>query len=409
MRRTCILILSILLPACFAGAQQTATDLSANAQTKGPQPATLTGNGSAGFLPIWTTSTNLENSNIYEAVGKVGIGTTLPLYQLDVDGDVNSSGEFRIVGLNVLSTGSRFGQGNILVGVGEGYTTPASYQDILVGLGAGHDITSGNQNAFVGYHAGYYVTTGLQNSYFGDFSGQGNTTGNNNTFLGYGVGAYNAATGSDNVYIGSYAGIGSAGNGNVAIGKNAGAGNSNGSNDIYIGGAAGCTNCSESNIIRIGTQGMQSAAYLAGIYGANVDGIAVQISSDGQLGVATSSLRFKEQVRDMGDSTAALMKLRPVTFLYKPDFANGERTLQYGLIAEEVAKVFPDLVAYDQAGQPYSVRYQYLSTMLLNEVQQQYRRADAEEEVIKAQEQRIEQLEKRLSRLEDVLTNQLKP
>ena len=103
----------------------------------------------------------------------------------------------------------------------------------------------------------------------------------------------------------------------------------------------------------------------------------------------TSSLRFKEQVRDMGDSTNALMKLRPVTFLYKPEYENGERTLQYGLIAEEVAKVYPELVAYDNDGQPYTVRYQYLSTMLLNEVQKQYRRAEAEPKVIKAQQQKI--------------------
>ena len=80
------------------------------------------------------------------------------------------------------------------------------------------------------------------------------------------------------------------------------------------------------------------------------------------------------------------MKLRPVTFLYKPEYSNGERTLQYGLIAEEVAKVYPELVAYDNDRQPYSVRYQYLSTMLLNEVQKQYRRAETEAEQVAAQQ-----------------------
>ncbi len=116
----------------------------------------------------------------------------------------------------------------------------------------------------------------------------------------------------------------------------------------------------------------------------------------------------------MGDSTAALMKLRPVTFVYKPEYANGERALQYGLIAEEVAKVYPELVAYDKDGQPYSVRYQYLSTMLLNEVQKQYRRAEAEAEQIKTQQQEIEtlrqqlqlqdaSLQERLSRLEKLV------
>lgn len=115
----------------------------------------------------------------------------------------------------------------------------------------------------------------------------------------------------------------------------------------------------------------------------------------------------------MGDSTNALMKLRPVTFLYKPEYDKGERTLQYGLIAEEVAKVYPELVANDKDGKPYTVRYQYLTTMLLNEVQKQYRRAEGQADVIKAQQQEIEglrqqlqvqnaALQERLSRLESL-------
>jgi len=108
----------------------------------------------------------------------------------------------------------------------------------------------------------------------------------------------------------------------------------------------------------------------------------------------------------MGDGSSGLMNLRPVTFLYKPEYDKGQRTLQYGLIAEEVAEVYPDLVAYDPDGKPYTVKYQYLTTMLLNEVQKQYRRAEAEADVIKTQEQRISELEQRLSRLEMLLTNQ---
>ena len=106
------------------------------------------------------------------------------------------------------------------------------------------------------------------------------------------------------------------------------------------------------------------------------------MDDNGALGTQTSSLRFKEQVRDMGDITSALMRLRPVTFFYKPEYSKGGRTLQYGLIAEEVAQVYPELVAYDTDGQPYTVRYQYITTMLLNEVQKQYHRAETEAEVI---------------------------
>ena len=147
---------------------------------------------------------------------------------------------------------------------------------------------------------------------------------------------------------------------------------------------------------------------MAGVFGVtSSSGIPVYINSNGQLGTLTSSLRFKEQVRDMGDSTNALMKLRPVTFFYKPEYSKGERTLQYGLIAEEVAAVYPELVAYDSEGQPYTVRYQYLATMLLNEVQKQYGRAQAEAKVITAQEQKIEELEQRLSRLEGLVRAQV--
>jgi hypothetical protein len=100
------------------------------------------------------------------------------------------------------------------------------------------------------------------------------------------------------------------------------------------------------------------------------------------------------------------MKLRPVTFRYKPEYDKGERTLQYGLIAEEVAGVYPDLVAYESDGKPYTVKYQYLTTMLLNEMQKQYHRAEAEAVVITRQEEKIDALEQRLSRLEALLGTQ---
>jgi hypothetical protein len=105
----------------------------------------------------------------------------------------------------------------------------------------------------------------------------------------------------------------------------------------------------------------------------------------------------------MGDITSALMNLRPVTFYYKHEYDNGPRTLQYGLIAEEVAKIYPDLVAFNPDGSPYTVRYQYLSSMLLNEVQKQYHRERQQAEVIQSQQQQITDLEQRLSQIEKVL------
>ena len=101
------------------------------------------------------------------------------------------------------------------------------------------------------------------------------------------------------------------------------------------------------------------------------------------------------------------MKLRPVTFFYKSKYENGPRNLQYGLIAEEVAQVYPELVAWDTSGKPYSVRYQYIATMLLNEVKKQYHRAQEQAELIRSQEQKITELEQRLSRLEGLVTTQV--
>ena len=142
------------------------------------------------------------------------------------------------------------------------------------------------------------------------------------------------------------------------------------SNDIYITteGAA-----RDNAVIRVGDSASQTVTYIAAIYGlTSASGVPLYINSDGKLSTLTSSLRFKEQVRDMGGSSCVLMKLWPVSFLYKPEYDNGRRTLQYGLIAEEVAEIYPDLVAYEPDGKPYTVKYQYLTTMLLNELQKEH-------------------------------------
>ena len=197
------------------------------------------------------------------------------------------------------------------------------------------------------------------------------------------------------------------------MGVLAGQNNTGGSSNVYIANYGCPYPCSESNTIRIGTQGtsdfQQNVTYIAGIYGATAaSGVPVYINSDGQLGTLTSSLRFKEQVRDMGGSSSALMKLRPVTFLYKPEYDKGPRTLQYGLIAEEVAEVYPDLVAYEPDGTPYTVKYQYLAPMLLNEMQKEHAVVAAQQERIKSlqgelQQQR-EEFQERLSRLEKFIS-----
>jgi Chaperone of endosialidase len=173
------------------------------------------------------------------------------------------------------------------------------------------------------------------------------------------------------------------------LGKSAGSNLTTGAANIDIGnvGVAG-----ESGTIRIGEPGVQIATFIVGVSTSTVSGVPVLVDENGRLGVATSSVRFKEGIQDIGDASHGLMKLRPVTFRYKPEVdPNG--LLQYGLIAEEVAKVYPNLVVGGQDGQAETIRYQLLTPMLLNEIQRQQR-------TIEQQRDEIDDLESRLVRLE---------
>jgi hypothetical protein len=146
---------------------------------------------------------------------------------------------------------------------------------------------------------------------------------------------------------------------------------------------------SDNATIRIGTQGTQAAFYGAGIYGTTTalsGAVEVMIDSAGQLGTVSSSIRFKEDVRDMADASSGLLRLRPVTYRYKQAYADGSKPIDYGLIAEEVAEVYPDLVARNADGQIQTVQYQKLTPMLLNELQKQA-------ETIRLLEKRLADLE----------------
>jgi hypothetical protein len=299
---------------------------------------------------------------------------------------------------------------NIAIGDGAGNTTATGGQNQIISDRSGSSLTTGNADVFMGSYAGSATTTGNGDVFLGYLSGENTTTGAYNTFVGGETGLANGV-GNNNAFLGFRAGVNlKSGTSNTFLGAGAGGINTAGDNNIYINypGAA-----SESGTIRIGSYGTQSAAYIAGIYGVtSASGVPVYINSNGQLGTQTLSRRYKEEIREMGNATEALMKLRPVTFYYKHEYDNGSRTLQYGLIAEEVAKVFPELVAYNPDGTPYTVRYQFLSSMLLNEVQKQYRRSQHEGEVLLAQQQRIDQqqqeiseLKERLSQIEKILSS----
>lgn len=184
------------------------------------------------------------------------------------------------------------------------------------------------------------------------------TTGNNNTATGHSslfsntTGFYNAATGAQALYSNTSGYYNTAdainalyrntpGHNNIAVGFNAGVNLTTGNNDIYVG--SGGAAATEGNTTRIGTQGTQTAAYIAGIFGSVVTGDAVVVNSTGRLGIVMSSAWYKRDIEEMGERSQGLLKLRPVTFRYKQD-PQGDR--QYGLIAEEVAQVYPELVGY---------------------------------------------------------------
>ena len=167
----------------------------------------------------------------------------------------------------------------------------------------------------------------------------------------------------------------------------------------------------DARTIQIGQQGTQTSAFIAGIRGVttgNADAVAVYIDSAGQLGTMSSSLRYKQDVRDMGDVTDALMRLRPVSFRYTHTFNGDVQPLQYGLIAEEVAEIFPGLVVFNEAGLPETVQYSKVNAMLLNEVQKLHRQNQAQQTVIDEMrtsedglQQQIDVLMQRLIALEE--------
>jgi hypothetical protein len=164
------------------------------------------------------------------------------------------------------------------------------------------------------------------------------------------------------------------------LGFTAGLNLTTGSNNIDIGnvGVAG-----EANKIRIGTVGTQTATFIAGIHGATVTGTAVVVSSGGQLGVAPSSARFKDEIKPMDEVSEAILALKPVTFRYKHEL-DPDGIPQFGLVAEQVEKVNPDLVARDAEGKVYTVRYEAVNAMLLNEFLKEHRKVQELENDLRA-------------------------
>ena len=260
-----------------------------------------------------------------------------------------------------------------------GNTTGAS--NTATGLQALNFNTVGNENTATGSDTLFHNTTGNDNTVTGANAGQGNTTGAFNTVNGASA-LHDNQTASFNTADGAFALNLCTGGGNIAVGYAAGINITNGNGNIDIGNQGLAT---DSVTIRIGLQGSHQATFVAGIFGTPVAGVPVVVDANGQLGTGVSASRFKTDVKPMSNSSDAIFSLQPVTYRYKDEI---DRTCapQYGLIAEEVAKVNPALVARDASGKIYTVRYEAVNAMLLNEFLKEHRKVEQLQATVARQE-----------------------
>jgi hypothetical protein len=284
------------------------------------------------------------------------------------------------VGSNALISNTT-GASNVAVGAEALFTNIIGGTNTAVGQSALQD-NLGNANTAVGTNALLHNTDGNDNTAVGRNALSANTTGASNTVIGRGALSANTTGAS-----------------NIALGFNAGNTATNPSNSIFIGNSG---LAADTATIKIGTQGTQTTAFMAGIVGQPAPaGITVFIDAvTGQLGTLLSSRRYKEDIQPMADASAALRKLRPVTFRYSKPHADGSKPIQYGLIAEEVAEFLPDLAVFNKDGAPETVKYHLLPSLLLNEVQGQQRTIERQEQTIRSQAEQIAALERRLNSLE---------
>jgi len=269
--------------------------------------------------------------------------------------------------------------------------------------------TANGVNALVSNTAGFFNTATGVNALFHNGLGQrntasgvqalfSNTSGFGNTAAGY-LSMSQNDSGFDNTAVGRQAlENNTSGSFNIAVGNLAGHDLTTGTNNIDIGnrGVAG-----EAQTVRIGEQGTQTATFIAGIFGSTATGgVQVFINSNGQMGTVTSSARFKDDIKPMDTASEAILRLKPVTFHYKPELdPNG--IPQFGLVAEEVEKVNPNLVVRDKDGKVNTVRYDAVNAMLLNEFLKEHRQ-------VEEQKAGLAEMKSVVSKQEEIIANQQK-
>lgn len=358
-------------------------------------------NTGVGYTSLSGLTTGAQNTGVGDSalrLNTVGTGNTAmgagALWQNPTAGANTAMGTNALQSQSFANGGAQWWSWNTAVGfealmTNQPTSTTSGDRNTAVGAVALRYNTTGRQNTAVGVDSLQQNTTGVGNVGLGFESGLGVTLGQENLALGtqalrtvgmgngntaVGTRSLTASTGSWNIGLG-YGTLVNLGNGdaNIAIGLDAGQTLTSGNRNIYLGhfGAA-----SESGVIRIGSNSYQSKTFMAGVWSTTTQYSAVPVVVDlnGQLGTVSSSRRYKEDIRDLGDRTEALFQLRPVSFRYKAQPGGPEH---FGLIAEEVAEVMPELVVHGAGGRIETVAYHELAPLLLNEVQKQRRQLAA--------------------------------
>jgi hypothetical protein len=295
--------------------------------------------------------------------------------------------------------GGGYPDGNTAVGTEALLDLTTGQHNTALGFRALTDNTQGNLNTAVGSAALKQNRIGSRNTATGFHALDQNRFGNNNTANGYvALGGLNGNAGNNNTAVGAFALNGSSGDNNIALGFRAGSSLTTGNQDIDIGnlGVAG-----ESGTIRIGSAA-QTRTFIAGISGQAVSGSPVYVNAGGQLGVLPSSERFKEEIKPMDNASEPILEVEPVTFHYKKEI-DPNAVAQFGLVAEKLASVSPDLVERDDQGKPYTVRYDAVNAMLLNEFLEEHRRVQELECALEELTSRLKEQALQVQKMSDQL------
>jgi len=381
---------------------------------------TGTNNTAVGFDALFNNTTGFDNT----AVGANALlNNTIGTFNTAVGNNTllsNTTGNSNTAFCENALTGNTTGANNIAIGLDALFSNTAGLNNTATGNYALYGNLTGNSNTATGSDALGQNSTGNNNTADGTQSLYNNRMGINNAATGYQAlytntkGNYNTAngqgalyantSGSNNTALGQNALTNNTtGRSNIAIGSNAGLNLTTGNNNIniYDRGVAG-----EDSTICIGKQGTQRTTYIAGISGATVaGGVTVIVDASGHLGTVTSSGRYKDAIKPMGTASEAILSLQPVTFHYKKEL-DPQSVPQFGLVAEEVEKVNPDLVARDEQGKPYTVRYEAVNAMLLNEFLKEHQKVEEQSGQIAAQNCKVQELETTVVKLQSALKEQ---